>query len=229
VYEGGRIVREHKVIVGNNDIDTDQLTQMKGKINRTKMFSKPLVRAILAPRWYPTSRVIELELGKEVVKDPLYFEKHGYVREMQADGTEVVYQKAGPDNLLGDVKLQGPNKHNIYLHDTPFKALFGKARRTFSHGCVRTQDVVDLAEFLLQRDQGMSKKAIRDAIKEGEEKEVKFKEPVELHIDYASAAIDDDGNVLFGADVYGYDQAYFDGALPVEEAKEYKAGSTRGL
>lgn len=229
VYDDGQMIETHKVIVGNNDTDTDQQTLVKGKINRTRMFSQKMTRVILAPRWYPTQRVIELELGPKMAKDPMFKEKEGYVMEVQPDGKEVVYQKAGKTNLLGDVKFQGPNKYNIYLHDTPFRQLFSKVRRTFSHGCIRVHDPVELAELILGRDKGMDRKAIKDAIAEKEEVEVKLQTPIPVHIDYASVAVDDQGHVIFGADVYGYDEAYFTGALPVEEAKEYKAASARGL
>lgn len=229
VYDHGAPIDRHRVIVGNNDTDSDLMTAMKGKINRTKMFSHKMVRVILAPKWFPTTRVVELELQPKLAKDPSFLEKEGYVREMQPDGTEVWYQKAGKSNMLGEVKFQGPNKFNIYLHDTPFRALFGKARRAFSHGCVRVDKPVDLAELVLGRDKGMSAREIRDTIKEREEKEVKLKTPIAVHIDYASAGVDEEGNVVFGYDVYGYDQAFYDGVLPVEEAKEFKASSTRGL
>ncbi len=229
VYDDGQVIDNHRVICGNNDTDTDQQTQVKGKINRTRMFSQKMTRVILAPRWYPTQRVIELEIGPKMSKDPLFKEKEGYVMEVQPDGKEVVYQKAGKTNLLGDVKFQGPNKYNIYLHDTPFRELFKKVRRTFSHGCIRVQNPVDLAELVLGRDKGMSRQAIKDAIAEKEEVEVKLQTPIPVHIDYASVHVDDEGHVIFGADVYGYDEAYFAGALPVEEAKEYKAASARGL
>ncbi len=229
IYDDGQMIETHKVICGNNDTDTDQQTQVKGKINRTRMFSQKMTRVILAPRWYPTQRVIELEIGPKMAKDPLFKEKEGYVMEVQPDGKEVVYQKAGKTNLLGDVKFQGPNKYNIYLHDTPFRQLFSKVRRTFSHGCIRVQNPVELAELILGRDKGMGRQAIKDAIAEKEEVEVKLQTPIPVHIDYASVAVDDEGRVQFGADVYGYDEAYFAGALPVEEAKEYKAASARGL
>lgn len=226
---GGKLEQTHKTVVGNNDIDVDQQTMLKGKINRTKMFSHKMTRIILAPRWYPTARVIELEIGKHLATQPDFLEKHDYVREMQPDGTEVYYQKSGKENLLGEVKFQGPNKHNIYLHDTNVRALFAKARRAYSHGCIRVQDPMDIAELLLSRDKGMSPGQIREAIKEKEEKVVQLKTPLWVHIDYVSAAVDDEGHTIFGADVYGYDQAYYDGALPVEEAKEYKAASVKGL
>ena len=82
LIDHGKVEQIHKVIVGNNDTDTDQQTQLKGKINRTKMFSQKMTRIILAPRWYPTQRVIELEIGKSLAKEPDYLEKHGYVKEV---------------------------------------------------------------------------------------------------------------------------------------------------
>lgn len=225
----GKLIETHRTVVGNNDTDTDQVTALKGKINRTKMFSFKMTRVILAPRWYPTQRVIELEIGKHLATEPDYLERHDYVREMQPDGTEVYYQRAGKENLLGDVKFQGPNKYNIYLHDTNARALFGKARRAFSHGCIRVQDPLTLAELVLGRDKGMSPSQIREAIKEKEEKIIQLKTPFWVHVDYVTAAVDDEGHAIFGADVYGYDQAFYDGLLPVEEAKEYKAASVKGL
>ena len=229
VMDNSEPLAKHRVIVGNNDTDSDQLTMMKGKINRTKLFSHKMTRVILAPKWFPTQRVVELELQPKLAKDPSFLEKEGYVREVQPDGTEVWYQRAGKANLLGNVKFQGPNKFNIYLHDTPFRALFGKSRRPFSHGCVRVDKPLDLAELVLGRDQNMSAKAIRDIINEKEEKEVRLKTTIPVHIEYASAGVDEDGNAVFGYDVYGYDGAVYDGALPVEEAKEFKASSTKGL
>ena len=188
-----------------------------------------MVRVILAPRWYPTPRVVELELQKHLATEPDYLEKHGYVREAQADGSEVYYQKSGAENLLGEVKFQGPNKYNIYLHDTNARALFTRARRAFSHGCVRVQDPRQLSEYILGQDNGMSPREIRTVVQEGKEKVVNLKTAISVHIDYVSAAVDDDGKVVFGADIYGYDRAFFDGALPVEESKEYKAASVQGL
>lgn len=229
VYDEGHVIDTHRVIVGNNDTDTDQQTQVKGKINRTRMFSQKMTRVIIAPRWYPTQRVVELEILPKMAKDPLYREKESMVFETKPDGTEVVYQKAGKTNLLGDVKFQGPNPYNIYLHDTPFRALFSKTRRTFSHGCIRVQNPIDLAELVLSRDKGMTKRDIKDAVEEKEEMEVRLKTPIPVHIDYVTVAVDDEGRVQWGADVYGYDEAFFAGALPVEEAKEYKAASARGL
>jgi murein L,D-transpeptidase YcbB/YkuD len=229
VYQDGAPIDRHKVIVGNNDVDTDQQTQIRGKINRTKMFSHKMLRVVLAPKWFPTPRVVELELQPKLASDPSFLEREGYVREVKPDGSETWYQKGGKSNALGNVKFFGPNKYNIYLHDTPFREKFSATRRPFSHGCIRVHKPLELADLLLSRDNGMTSEQIRDIVKEGEEKAVNLKTPIPVHIDYASVAVDEEGHVIFGSDVYGYDRAFFDGVLPVEEAKTYKAGSTRGL
>ncbi|MCO4759925.1 MAG: L,D-transpeptidase family protein [Myxococcales bacterium] len=229
LYDKNKRIREHRVIVGKDNDDIDYDKRIKGKINRTKLFSAKMKRITLAPRWYPTPRVIDLELGPALAKDPDYFEKHGYVSEMQADGSEKVYQRAGKSNLLGVVKFQFPNKHAIYMHDTPGRALFKRARRAYSHGCVRLHKPKQLAYYLLKRDRGWKRKKIDEIIKKREEKIVGLRKHFWVYIDYISATVDDDGTTRFWSDIYAYDLAYFTGQLPVQETEEYKAASTRGL
>lgn len=229
LYEDGKVLRNHRVIVGNDRDDIDYDKRIKGKINRTRLFSARMTKLTLAPRWYPTPRVIDLELGPALAKEPDYFEKHGYVSEMQPDGTEKVYQLSGPSNLLGKVKFQFPNRHAIYMHDTPGRHLFKKTRRAYSHGCIRLHEPVKLAEFVLGRDRGWSRKKIKEIIDEREEKVVMLRTPIDVHIDYVGAGVDEDGAVVFWSDIYDYDQAYFSGQLPVVEVEEYKPASVKGL
>ncbi len=229
IWDKGKVLREHRVIVGKDNDDIDYDKRIKGKINRTKMFKAKMKRITLAPRWYPTPRVVDLELGPALAKNPGYFEKHGYVSEMQADGTERVYQRSGPSNLLGVVKFQFPNKHAIYMHDTPGKGIFRRARRAYSHGCIRLHHPKKLAYLLLKRDRGWKKKKIDKIIEEREEKIVGLRTHIWVYIDYISASVEKNDVVYFWSDIYAYDQAYFTGQLPVEETEEYKAASLRGL
>lgn len=228
VYEHGKVIREHRVIVGKDEEDIDYEKRIKGRINRTKLFAAKMTKITLAPRWYPTPRVIDLELGPALAKDPDYYEKHGYVSEMNGDGTETVYQRSGATNLLGVVKFQFPNKHAIYMHDTPSKHLFKKARRAYSHGCVRLENPVAMANFLLGRDKGWTKQKIKKIIDEREETTVNLKTAIPVYLDYVTVTVDD-GEVTFWGDVYDYDRAALTGAVPVEEVEEYKPASTRGL
>ncbi|MBP46623.1 MAG: hypothetical protein CMH53_01640 [Myxococcales bacterium] len=233
LWVAGKRERTHRVIVGKDNEDIDYSKRVKGKINRTKMFKAEMKRITLAPRWYPTPRVVDLELGPALAKDPEYFEKHGYVSEMRGDGTERVYQRSGPKNLLGVVKFQFPNKHAIYMHDTPSRGLFKRARRAYSHGCIRLHRPKQLAYDLLGRDRNMKKKKIDKIIKERDEKVIMLKNHFWVYIDYISASVEPEGDeqvaTYFWSDIYAYDKAYFTGQLPVKEVEKYKAASLRGL
>ncbi len=229
LYQNGKVLRSHKVIVGKDSDDIDHSTRLKGKLNRTKLFTATLNKVTLAPRWYPTPRVIDLELGPALAKDPDYYEKHGYVSEMSPEGVERVYQKSGPSNLLGVVKFQFPNKHMIYMHDTPSRWLFRRSMRAYSHGCIRLHQPKKLAYLILGRERrGYTRKKIDEIIEEREEKIVFLKKKFRVHTDYVSAGVDSKGQVWFYSDLYGYDMAYFTGQLPVQEVEEYEPAKIEG-
>jgi murein L,D-transpeptidase YcbB/YkuD len=97
-----------------------------------------------------------------------------------------------------------PNKHNIYIHDTPSKTLFETSSRFFSHGCMRVQDPERLAEVLLG-DQGWTIEKVRAQIAAGQKKIVNLKNKVPVHITYLTAWVNKDGTVHFRNDVYNRD------------------------
>lgn len=230
VIEKNKVLRTHRVIVGKDNEDIDFSAKIKGKINRTKMFTAKMTKITLAPRWYPTPRVVDIELGPALAKDPDYYEKEGYVSEMGEDGSETVYQRSGPTNLLGRVKFQFPNKHSIYMHDTPGRSLFKRPRRAYSHGCIRLHKPLQLAYYLLGREhRRWNKKRVRETIDEREEKIVFLKKKFLVHIDYVSATVEKGGKVHFWSDIYGYDAAYFTGQMPVEDTEEYEPKTFAGI
>lgn len=113
-------------------------------------------------------------------------------------------QDPGDGNALGRVKYMFPNKFNIYIHDTPSKALFSRAQRSFSHGCIRAENPFDLGAVLLARD-GWDRErllAVRDS---GERRVIKLKEPVPVHLTYLTAWVNKDGSVHFRKDIYDRD------------------------
>ena len=118
-----------------------------------------------------------------------------------------VYQPPGPSNVLGVVKFLFPNKHAVYLHDTPSKSLFNARVRTFSHGCVRVRNPVRLAEVIMGQDKGWDARKIKDLITQGPgDNDVSLDTPMPVHIMYFTAWIDDDGTVKTFDDVYGHQQ-----------------------
>jgi L,D-transpeptidase YcbB len=112
-------------------------------------------------------------------------------------------QPAGAKNVLGMVKFRFPNKHDVYMHDTPERHLFNGSVRAFSHGCMRVQNPMHLAEVLLAHDRGWDAETVRSHSQRGEE--IKLTKPIPVHITYFTAWADDDGKVAFKPDLYGLD------------------------
>ncbi len=114
-------------------------------------------------------------------------------------------QGAGERNVLGVVKFRFPNKHDVYMHDTPDRHLFGSSPRAFSHGCMRTQNPVHLAEVLLAHDKGYSPAQVREMVDSGVTNEVKLTSVIPVHVAYFTAEADEQGQVRFYSDIYGLD------------------------
>ncbi len=114
-------------------------------------------------------------------------------------------QGAGGKNVLGVVKFRFPNKHDVYMHDTPDRHLFGGAPRAFSHGCMRTQNPVHLAEVLLAHDKGYSAAQVREILDAGTTNEIKLTTQIPVHIAYFTADVDEKGQVRYYPDLYGLD------------------------
>jgi L,D-transpeptidase YcbB len=118
-----------------------------------------------------------------------------------------IYQPSGDDNALGVVKFLFPNKHAVYMHDTPSKKLFNSEVRAFSHGCVRVRNPLTLAEHLLAADKGWDAKLVRALAWDGPENNViKLDTHVPVHITYFTASVDEDGKVSNFGDVYGHER-----------------------
>jgi len=128
-------------------------------------------------------------------------------------------RKPGNGSPLGKIKFIMPNEHAIYLHDTPSGRLFRKNERAFSHGCIRLERPVELAAELLD-ESGWSLKDIRKGIDKGKEKAIRLKDSVMVQMVYRTSWVDDNGNVHFRKDVYGYDDKL---------AEQMKTGIARPL
>jgi murein L,D-transpeptidase YcbB/YkuD len=117
-----------------------------------------------------------------------------------------IRQEPGPNNALGIVKFIFPNKYAVYLHDTPSKSYFGKSERAFSHGCVRVQNPLVLAEQLLGK-QGYDRTKIDNILKTKKLKNVNLKEPMTVMIMYWTCYEDrEEGKMYFYSDIYGRDK-----------------------
>ena len=194
VVDGGRVVARHRTIVGARRTPTPQL-------------SATVTGVTLNPWWNVPQSIIP-ELGS----------MRGY--QVRRDGGRlIVRQPPGPGNSLGRVKIEMPNDHAIYLHDTPAQALFSRTVRAFSHGCIRTQNVRDFAAILLEPTGQWDRAAIDRAIAAGETRTASLAQPIPVYIAYFTAAATTDGNIVTYADIYGRD-------APVRQALNRAGGGT---
>jgi murein L,D-transpeptidase YcbB/YkuD len=116
-------------------------------------------------------------------------------------------QEPGPHNALGQVKFNLPNPFTVYLHDTPARELFTKSMRAFSHGCIRIEKPIELAEYLLRDPQQWTRERLLLAIEQGEQQTVTLSHPVPVFVGYWTAWVDQDQQVYFARDLYGRDAA----------------------
>jgi murein L,D-transpeptidase YcbB/YkuD len=117
----------------------------------------------------------------------------------------MVRQQPGPWNALGVVKFMFPNDYDIYLHDTPSKSLFAKASRAYSHGCIRVQNPLDLAEVLLTGTE-WNRAKINKVIESRELTRVKLPETVDIMLSYWTCGLNPDREFFFSTDPYDRDK-----------------------
>jgi murein L,D-transpeptidase YcbB/YkuD len=170
-----------RVVVGQPDWETPEL-------------GSPIVRLVANPPW----TIPESIAAKEIIpKGAAYMAKEHIVTK---NGRLV--QEPGPKSALGLVKFDMANEHQIYLHDTPAKALFASSERHASHGCTRVEDALGFAR-LIAADEGLSEK-FEQALAKGEEEMVDLPKPIPVRLLYHSAYWDGT-RVLFRTDPYGWD------------------------
>lgn len=140
-----------------------------------------------------------LKGGKEVDPSRIDFNKYS-----KNNFPYTIRQEPGPNNALGLVKFMFPNKHAVYLHDTPSKSYFERSKRSFSHGCVRVHNPMVLAELLLA-DKGYDQETIAATLKTKKLKNVNLTEPMHIMLMYWTC-YQEEGKIYFYKDVYGRDK-----------------------
>lgn len=129
------------------------------------------------------------------------------IRALAAD-TARLRQRPGPDNALGLIKFDLPNRYDVYLHSTPAQQLFLRRRRAFSHGCIRVSDPVALAAYVLRDTPGDWTPARIEAAMNGTQtRRVRLAHPIRVIIIYGTVLAKEDGEVLFFDDLYGQDRS----------------------
>jgi murein L,D-transpeptidase YcbB/YkuD len=190
------IIRTYKTIVG------------KPGRTATPQLAETVEGVIFNPTWsVPQSIVVREGLGAKVMANPAWAKAAGYKGTKSADGTIYVVQQPGPTNSLGVVKLDMPNPHAIFLHDTPARNLFAQANRALSHGCIRTERALELGMTIAILGQGASKDEAIAISTSGEYKRVPVVKTMPVYITYFTMGRDIDGNLRTFTDIYGRDAA----------------------
>ena len=209
VMEGDKPVLAMRVVVGDPK-------------HQTPLFNDEMTTIVFSPNWNVPESIIRKEMLPKLVDDPGFLQR----QDIQVVGTsgEVIDENAvdwfdesalarlhfrqapGPKNALGLVKFQFPNSFDVYMHDTPQDALFNKERRALSHGCIRLENPVALAEYVLRDNPEWTTDKIAAAMNAGQEHAVPLKKHLPVHIGYFTAWVNSDGSVTYTDDPYGLDE-----------------------
>ena len=170
---------------------------------KTPIFRAEMTYVVLNPSWTIPPGIMQRDVIPGMRRDPDYLEKKGF----QKVGGQIV-QPPGPDNALGRIKLMFPNSHHVYLHDTPHRDLFASEARTFSSGCIRVEDIVDLAVLVIDDPEKWSKDKVKAVIDTGRTQNVTLARRIPVLVTYwtAVAGPGDEGPRFFD-DVYERDPA----------------------
>lgn len=209
---------------------------------RTPLFDEDMRFIEFSPYWNIPPLIARSETIPRLRRDPGYFQQQGLEfvgangqvhTTLAAEHLDAVLrgqmrirQRPGPHNALGDIKFVFPNNSNIYLHHTPAPLLFQRDRRDFSHGCIRIEDPVALAQFVLRNDPAWPESRIRAAMARGQSATLRLAEPLPVVIAYSTAIVKQ-GKVHFFADLYGQDQL-LDRALR-QQSEQRRLGARPGL
>lgn len=180
------------------------------------------IRAIeLSPYWNVPVSIVRDELTSKFLKDPEAFSREGFefvlgdghvessltLERLQdaARGRIRLRQRPGPTNPMGDIKFVISNKDAIYLHHTANPQLFSRARRDLSHGCIRVEDPVRLAQFVLDDDPAWDAERLQAAMGQSTPTILRVRRPPRVVLIYSTVRVQD-GRVAFLADLYGLDR-----------------------
>lgn len=189
-----KIMRTYKTIVG------------KPGRTATPQLAEQVEGVILNPNWTVPQSIVKGEgLGARVLGNPSWANSKGYSATRGANGYVSVVQGPGPGNALGRMKLDMPNRHAIFFHDTPSRGLFSQANRALSHGCIRTERATELALTLAILQAGLTADEGVEKLASGDYTRVGFDKKMPAYITYFTMATNIEGKMATFNDIYGRD------------------------
>ena len=196
----------------------------KAEVGRqTPLFERDMKYIVFRPYWVIPPGILRKEIMPAVRRDPGYLAGHDMeIYSGSGDtgpalpttsanlarvsrGELGIRRRPGPRNDLGLAKFIFPNDHNVYMHGTPAQALFSRARRDFSHGCIRLEDPARFAVWTLRDPNEWSPDQVRRAMDGPQSRRVDLARPLPVMVLYTTAVVHPDGVVAFYGDVYGHD------------------------
>lgn len=210
VVKGGREQYTTKVITGKS-------------WTRTPEINSKVETIVYNPRWNVPTGIARFELAPRMIKDPDYLanENIEVVTTWLKKGRQVIpytaidwhqfwkkgsqyklSQTPGDHNALGRVKFLFDSNYDVYMHDTPHKKLFDRTRRSFSHGCIRVKDPLVLANYVLMNSNQYNPQEIQSILQSYEPTYVSLKKPINVHITYILAWVDNHGILHFRNNIY---------------------------
>jgi murein L,D-transpeptidase YcbB/YkuD len=204
LWKNGERKHRFKVVVGNTQRRCDPKTQRWDYLNASPTLHSQIESLTFNPYWTVPGRIHRDEFTPIVSADPQYFDRNRFEFHTTREGITVLRQLPGSENALGQVKFSFPNKFNVYMHDTPKTQFFEYPVRAFSHGCIRVDEPMQLAEMLLEAEGKWDDKTIRKYLKERGETQVPLDNPIDVFIEYYTVRVDEFGRAHFLADIYKY-------------------------
>jgi L,D-transpeptidase YcbB len=214
VIKNGKTIYLEKTIVGQDKY-------------ATPFFSAPMRSIVFHPDWTVPPTILKEDLAPKLQSPRGFFgnantavlRQHGLTVKYKGepvDPEEVDWQNVnihtytfvqapGPTNVLGQFKFNFPNKHAIYMHDTPQRELFAETTRTLSHGCIRVREPDRLAALLLAEDKGWSYGQIQNLVTRNTNTVIALRRPMPVHLTYFTAMVDEGGRLQTFGDIYGLD------------------------
>jgi murein L,D-transpeptidase YcbB/YkuD len=189
--------------------------------NKTPVFNSTLKSVVFNPTWTVPHSIASKELLPKIRQDPSFLRRGNYelfdragnrVDSSSVDWSAVkrktfpftLVQQPGPANQLGQIKFMIPNDYSVCMHDTPEKSLFASAARAFSHGCIRVEEPLGLAEVLLGSE-NWTREQVDSQLESNETRTVVLAEPLPVHVVYWTAEVDAQGIMHFYDDIYEWD------------------------
>ncbi len=195
-----------RLTVKNKIIKTYRTIVGKPGRTATPQLAEVVEGVVFNPTWTVPQSIVKGEgLGAKVLANPAWGKRNGYVATRGANGYVSVVQQPGPGNSLGQMKLEMPNEHAIFFHDTPSRHLFANEFRALSHGCVRTERALELAITMAIVGKGATRDEAVAISTGGKYTKVALQKPWAAYITYFTMATDINGQMATFKDIYGRD------------------------